>query len=86
MKRYGYPVCFDASHSVQLPGGLGSKSGGMSEFIEPLASSACICGADAIFVEVHEDPKRAKSDGPNMLKLSALGKFLKKIKKIEKVR
>lgn len=85
MKSFGYPVCFDASHSVQLPGGLGAKSGGQSEFIGPLASCACVCGADAIFVEVHENPKKALSDGPNMLKMSALEKFLKKIKKLEKI-
>jgi 2-dehydro-3-deoxyphosphooctonate aldolase (KDO 8-P synthase) len=86
MKKFGYPVCFDASHSVQIPGGLGTKSGGMSEFITPLALSACVCGAGAIFVEVHENPKKALSDGPNMLKLGALEKFLKRIKKMETVR
>lgn len=86
MKRFGYPVCFDASHSVQLPGGLGTKSGGEAQFIEPLASCACVSGVDAIFLEVHENPRRALSDGPNMLKLSALTKFLKKIKRLEKAR
>ena len=86
MKGFGYPVCFDASHSVQLPGGRGTKSGGESEFIEMLASCACVSGADAIFVEVHENPKRALSDGPNMLKLSALEGFLKTIKKLEEIR
>jgi len=86
MKKFGYPISFDASHSVQIPGGLGIKSGGESEFIEPLALSAVVCGASAIFVEVHENPKRALSDGPNMLKLSALEKFLKRIKKLENIR
>ncbi len=86
MKKFGYPVCFDASHSVQIPGGLGTKSGGQREFIEPLAFSAVICGADAVFVEVHENPGKAKSDGPNMLKLARLKSFLKKIKKLESVR
>jgi len=86
MKKFGYPVCFDASHSVQFPGGLGAKSAGESEFIGPLASCALICGADAIFVEVHENPKKALSDGPNMLKLSALEGFLKRIKKLEKAK
>ncbi|UCD55086.1 MAG: 3-deoxy-8-phosphooctulonate synthase [Candidatus Omnitrophota bacterium] len=86
MKKFGYPVCFDASHSVQIPGGLGVKSGGQSEFIEPLALCAVVCGIDAIFVEVHENPKKALSDGPNMLKLSALEKFLKRIKKLENIR
>ena len=86
MKKFGYPISFDASHSVQLPGGLGTKSGGQSEFIRPLASCAVMCGADAIFVEVHEDPKKSLSDGPNTLKLSALEKFLKYIKKVENAR
>ena len=86
MKKFGYPVCFDASHSVQLPGGLGTRSGGESDFIQPLALCACISGADVIFVEVHENPGRAKSDGPNMLKLGDLKKFLTAIKKIESVR
>jgi len=85
MKKFGYPVCFDASHSVQLPGGMGKKSGGKREFIEPLASCAVVCGAKAIFVEVHENPARALSDGPNMLKLSRLKAFLKKIKKLENI-
>ena len=85
MKKFGYPICFDASHSVQIPGGLGTKSGGMSEFIEPLASCAVVCGADAIFLEIHENPKHALSDGPNMLELSSLEKFLKRMKKLESV-
>jgi len=85
MKKLGYPICYDASHSVQLPGGLGSKSGGQKEFIEPLAFCSVICGVNAIFAEVHESPKRALSDGPNMLKLSELEGFLKKIKKLETV-
>ena len=86
MKKFGYPVCFDASHSVQIPGGLGTKSGGKSEFIEPLAYSAVICGANAVFVEVHENPGKAKSDGPNMLRLARLEGFLRKIKKLENIR
>ena len=85
MKKFGYPIAFDASHSVQIPGGLGIKSAGQSEFIEPLTLSAVVCGASAIFVEVHENPKRALSDGPNMLKLSELEKFLKSIKKLENI-
>ncbi len=86
MKKFGYPVCFDASHSVQLPGGMGKRSGGKREFIAPLTSCAIACGAEAIFVEVHEDPKKALSDGPNMLKLSGLRGFLKRIKKLESAR
>lgn len=86
MRKFGYPVCFDASHSTQLPGGLGQRSGGESEFIEPLASCAVICGAEAIFVEVHINPKKALSDGPNMLKMSKLESFIKRIKELEGVR
>lgn len=86
MKKFGYPICFDASHSVQLPGGLGLKSGGQSEFIQPLGLSAVLCGVSAIFVEVHENPKKALSDGPNMLKLTQLEGFLRKVKKLENIR
>ena len=85
MKKLGFPVCFDASHSVQIPGGLGTKSGGTSEFIKPLSYAAVSCGVDALFVEVHENPRQAKSDGPNMLRLKELGAFLKKVKKLESV-
>jgi 2-dehydro-3-deoxyphosphooctonate aldolase (KDO 8-P synthase) len=84
MKEFGYPVCFDASHSVQLPGGLKNRSGGESRYIEPLASCAVVCGADALFVEVHENPKRALSDGPNMLRLAHLDAFLKRVKRLER--
>ncbi|OGW75256.1 MAG: 3-deoxy-8-phosphooctulonate synthase [Omnitrophica bacterium RBG_13_46_9] len=83
MKKFGYPICFDASHSVQIPGGLGTKSGGQNEFIAPLAFCAVVCGADAIFVEVHENPRESLSDGPNMLKLSKLKWFLSRIKSLE---
>ena len=86
MKQLGYPVCFDATHSVQIPGGLETTSGGQKEFVKPLASCAVVCGANALFVEVHENPKKALSDGPNMLKLGELGKFLKKMKKLEKAK
>ncbi|MFH1594361.1 MAG: 3-deoxy-8-phosphooctulonate synthase [Candidatus Omnitrophota bacterium] len=86
MKRFGYPISYDATHSVQLPGGLGTKSGGQAEFVQPLATCAVLCGASAIFVEVHEDPREALSDGPNMIKLSSLEKFLKKIKEAESIR
>lgn len=86
MKKFGYPICFDASHSVQLPGGLGTKSGGQRQFIGPLSSCAVVCGADAIFVEVHEDPNKALSDGPNMLKLNSLEKFLRRVKSLESIR
>jgi len=85
MRSFGYPVIYDATHSVQAPGGKGDSSGGNREFVEPLAMSAVVCGADAIFLEVHEDPNLAMSDGPNMLALNELENFLKKIKKIESV-
>ena len=84
MKELGYPVVYDATHSVQMPGGLGEKSGGESKFIPYLAMAAVACGVNGIFVEVHENPLKALSDGPNMLKLSELEKMLMKLKKIER--
>jgi 2-dehydro-3-deoxyphosphooctonate aldolase (KDO 8-P synthase) len=73
MRKLGYPVVFDATHSVQLPGAAGSASGGQPEFIEPLARAAVATGAvDGIFVEVHENPEAALSDGANALKLDRL--------------
>ena len=69
MQGFGYPVVYDATHSVQLPGGQGSSTGGQSEFIEPLSRSAVAAGCDAVFMEVHEDPCKALCDGPNMLSL-----------------
>lgn len=82
MKESGYPVIYDATHSVQTPGGMGNKSGGDRRFIPYLALAASACGADGIFVEAHEDPDRAPSDGPNMIKLSDLEAILKKVKKV----
>lgn len=76
MRELGYPVVFDASHSVQQPGGLGSVSGGKSEFIPLLARCGAAAGCDAIFMEVHPDPARALSDGPNMLPLKKLENLL----------
>jgi len=84
MREFGYPVIFDATHSVQMPGGLGDKSGGERKLIPPLAMAAGACGADAIFAEVHENPDKALSDGPNMLGLDELESMLVKLKKIEK--
>ena len=75
---------YDATHSVQMPGGLGEKSGGESAFIPYLSMAAVACGVNGIFVEVHENPARALSDGPNMLKLSELEKMLMKLKRIER--
>ncbi|MEI6863649.1 MAG: 3-deoxy-8-phosphooctulonate synthase, partial [Candidatus Omnitrophota bacterium] len=72
----------DATHSVQMPGGMGDKSGGDRKFVPYLALAASACGADGIFIEVHENPDRAPSDGPNMVKLSDLEAILKKVKKV----
>lgn len=84
MKESGYPVIYDATHSVQMPGGQGTKSGGESRFIPYLSAAAIACGADGIFVEVHEDPANALSDGPNMVRLKDLESILIKLKKVEK--
>jgi len=84
MKDFGYPIIYDATHSVQMPGGLGDRSGGEARFIPYLSMAAVAVGADGIFVEVHEDPARALSDGPNMVKLAGLEDMLVKLKKIEK--
>lgn len=80
---FGYPVVFDATHSVQLPGGIGGASGGERQFIFPLARAAVAVGVDAIFMEVHEDPDRALCDGPNSLPLQGLADILKTLKRIE---
>lgn len=72
MKESGYPVIFDATHSVQLPGAAGGKSGGQREFVAPLARAALAAGAQGLFIETHPDPERALSDGPNMIPLTEL--------------
>jgi 2-dehydro-3-deoxyphosphooctonate aldolase (KDO 8-P synthase) len=82
MRGFGYPVVFDATHSVQLPGGAGGASGGQAQFIEPLARAAAAVGVDALFVEVHEAPERALSDGPNALRLDRLAPLLERLCKI----
>ena len=82
MQSFGYPVVFDATHSVQIPGGLGHASGGQAEFIPILTRCAVAAGVDALFLEVHEDPKSAKSDGPNNLALSDLKGLLQVLKQI----
>jgi 2-dehydro-3-deoxyphosphooctonate aldolase (KDO 8-P synthase) len=79
MRGFGWPVVFDATHSVQLPGAAGTASGGQPEFIEPLASAAVAVGVDALFVEVHEAPERALSDGANALPLDRLEPLLRKL-------
>ena len=79
MRALGYPVVFDATHSVQMPGGKGNKSGGQREFVPYLAKAAAAIGIDALFMEIHEDPDRALSDGPNMIPLAQLEDVLEAI-------
>ena len=82
MKKFGYPVVFDATHSVQLPGGQGHASGGQPEFIEPLARAAVAAGVDGLFLETHENPAAALSDGANALPLSQLSALLARMKEL----
>jgi 2-dehydro-3-deoxyphosphooctonate aldolase (KDO 8-P synthase) len=83
MRKMGVPVVFDATHSVQLPGGAGASSSGQPEFILPLACAAVATGAvDGVFVEVHEEPSRALSDGANSLRLDQLATFLERLRRI----
>jgi 2-dehydro-3-deoxyphosphooctonate aldolase (KDO 8-P synthase) len=82
MRGLGCPVVFDATHSVQLPGAAGTASGGQAQFIEPLARAAVAAGVDALFVEVHEAPERALSDGPNALRLERLAPLVEILRKI----
>ena len=83
MAKNGYPVIFDATHSVQQPGGLGEKSGGQREFVEYLARAAAAVGVAGMFIETHQDPDNAPSDGPNMVPLEKLEDLLKKISDID---
>jgi 2-dehydro-3-deoxyphosphooctonate aldolase (KDO 8-P synthase) len=85
LRETGVPVVFDATHSVQLPGAQGSASGGERRFIPPLARAAVAVGIDALFLEVHEDPDRALSDGPNNLPLDQLEDVLRELKAIDEV-
>lgn len=82
MRSFGYPVVFDATHSVQLPGGGGSKSSGQREFVEPLACAAAGAGVDGFFMEVHPNPDEALSDGPNMVPLHQLKSLLERVMRI----
>ncbi|HYM38332.1 MAG TPA: 3-deoxy-8-phosphooctulonate synthase [Nitrospiraceae bacterium] len=82
MRKFGYPVVFDATHSVQLPGGGGTKSSGQREFVAPLACAAAAAGCDGFFMEVHPDPDRAPSDGPNMVPLHDLKALLERLLRI----
>jgi 2-dehydro-3-deoxyphosphooctonate aldolase (KDO 8-P synthase) len=85
MRASGYPVVFDATHSVQLPGGQGDSSGGQREFVEYLSRAAVATGIDGIFMEVHEDPDKALCDGPNSISLAELPMLLKMLKTIDAV-
>jgi 2-dehydro-3-deoxyphosphooctonate aldolase (KDO 8-P synthase) len=85
MRGFGYPVVHDVTHSLQRPGGLGSASGGDSQFIEYLARAGVACGVDGVFMEVHDDPAAALSDGPNSLPLDRLEPLLEKLKAIHEL-
>ena len=85
MSRFGFPIVFDATHSVQQPGGMGEKSGGQREFVPYLARAAIAVGVGAIFMETHEDPDNAPSDGPNMVPLNDVKALLKKLTEIDKL-
>ena len=85
MRSFGVPVVFDVTHSLQLPGGLGSATGGQSEYIEPLARAGVACGVDAVFMEVHEAPERALSDGPNALPLARMSALLSTLRDLHEL-
>jgi len=85
MSKYGFPIVFDATHSVQQPGGMGDKSGGQREFVPHLARAAVAVGVGAVFIETHEDPDNAPSDGPNMVPLNEIKSLLQKLIEIDKL-
>lgn len=85
MREFGAPVVFDVTHSLQLPGRLGHATGGSPEYIEPLARAGVACGVDAVFMEVHERPESAPSDGANMLPLERLGPLLMMLREIHEL-
>jgi 2-dehydro-3-deoxyphosphooctonate aldolase (KDO 8-P synthase) len=86
MKSFGYPVIFDATHSVQMPSKESGVSGGNPEFIAPLARAAAAVGVDGFFIETHSNPAKALSDGSNMLPLNKLGELLKNLLKIHSLK
>ncbi len=86
MAQTGYPVIFDATHSVQLPGGLGTSSGGQAEFVPPLARAAVAVGCAAVFIETHEDPARSPSDGPNMVPLADMSALVSELAAFDRLR
>jgi 2-dehydro-3-deoxyphosphooctonate aldolase (KDO 8-P synthase) len=83
MRELGFPVVFDATHSLQLPGGLGRASGGERKYIPALARAGVAAGVDALFMEVHEDPDQAMSDGPNSLELRDFEGLLRVVKRLD---
>ena len=83
MAKNGYPVVFDGTHSVQQPGGLGEKSGGQREFIEYLTRAAVAVGVAAVFLETHQDPDNAPSDGPNMVPLDKMDQLISQLVEID---
>ena len=85
MRGFGFPVVFDATHGVQLPGGQGVASGGQREFVAPLARAAVAVGCDAVFLEVHECPEKALCDGPNMLSLDEFASLIRELKEINRI-
>ncbi|MCX5687877.1 MAG: 3-deoxy-8-phosphooctulonate synthase [Candidatus Omnitrophica bacterium] len=85
MREFGYPIVYDATHSVQLPGGKGCSSGGERRFVEALSRAAAAVGCDGLFLEVHENPNKAPCDGPNMITFEILEKLLKDVKKIDNI-
>jgi len=85
MAETGYPIVFDATHSVQQPGGQGASSGGDRRFVPPLAKAAVAVGVAGVFIETHQDPDNAPSDGPNMVKLAELSDLLKKLQEIDTI-
>ena len=85
MRDHGYPVIFDATHSLQQPGGQGTTSGGQSEMVPDLARGAVAVGCDALFMEIHTDPSKALSDGPNMLKIDLLPELLEQLVTLDQV-
>jgi 2-dehydro-3-deoxyphosphooctonate aldolase (KDO 8-P synthase) len=85
MRSFGYPVVYDVTHSVQLPGSIGDRSGGQRELVPPLARAATAVGIDALFMEVHEDPSRALCDGPNTVSLDVMASLLAQVKGIDRI-
>jgi 2-dehydro-3-deoxyphosphooctonate aldolase (KDO 8-P synthase) len=85
LRELGYPVVFDVTHSLQLPGAGDGVTAGLAEYIEPLASAGVAAGVDAVFMEVHEEPSRAKSDAANALRLDKLETLLRKLMRLDAV-